>query len=79
MLIIDHLADGSTIVRIKKDWHVGRLGSAIGRVHPPPSYERLNVNSRSPFGEVTRWYQEVILSDKMRATRERIKHKGVNK
>lgn len=61
MLVIEHMADGSTIVKIKKDWHPARVSSE----YTGKKYDR---HTRGAL-----MYQEIILADKMRNAQERNK------
>ena len=36
MLITETTSDGRTLVRVHKDWHPGRIGKGLHKVHQPP-------------------------------------------
>jgi hypothetical protein len=66
MLLIETMADGTTIVKFKKDWHP----SSIGKAYVGEKYR----NHTSAGLE----FQKVVLSGKLRAAYERV-GKGYNK
>jgi hypothetical protein len=55
MLITEHTADGRTVVRLRKDWHPGRIGLAY--VPPIKRYE---------MGRVEKSIQDWALQGKLR-------------